>query len=177
MSSPNDQVAPSGRDETPQERSDRNLSELLVELRVALPGVQVLFAFLLIVPFNPRFADVSPFQEKLYFATLLCTATATVLLIAPTVHHRIVFRLHEKERIVRSANRLALAGLGLLALAMTGAIVLVTDVLFGTATTLVTAAFVLALFALGWYAAPLRHRRQVLARVRRVEEEDSSSGR
>jgi uncharacterized protein DUF6328 len=157
-------VLPSGRKETPTERADRNLLELLGELRVALPGVQVLFAFLLVVPFNNRFGDVTPFQEKLYFATLLCTAAASVFLIAPTVHHRIEFRLQEKEHIVRVANRLTLVGLGLLALAMTGAIVLVTDVLFGAATTVITLAFTAGLFAVVWYVMPLCRRRQVLAR-------------
>src|SRR5206468_5900239 len=96
-----------GRDETDWERADRNLQELLGELRVALPGVQVLFAFLLVVPFNQRFADVTDFQEKLYFVSLLLTAGASAFLIAPTVHHRLEFRLQDKEYIVVVANRLA----------------------------------------------------------------------
>ena len=77
----------SERDETPFERADRNLAELLNELRVALPGVQVLFAFLLTVPFTQRFDDLSDFEEKLYFGVLICVAVATVLLVAPTVGH------------------------------------------------------------------------------------------
>src|ERR1700704_4867094 len=92
------------RDETPFERADRNLAELLNELRVALPGVQVLFAFLLVVPFNQRFSATTPFQRGAYFATLLLTASATVFLIAPSVHHRLLFRLQEKEHIVLIAN-------------------------------------------------------------------------
>ncbi len=167
---------PSGRDETDAERTDRNLLELLGELRVALPGVQVLFAFLLIVPFNDRFKDVTPFQEKLYFATLLCTATASVFLIAPTVHHRIVFRLQEKEHIVSSANRLTLAGLAFLALAMVGAVVLITDVLFGTAVTLVTAAFAILLFGIVWYALPLSYRRQALADAPKKDGDGGAAG-
>jgi hypothetical protein len=149
-----------GRIETEQERVDRNLEELLAELRVALPGVQVLFAFLLVVPFNQRFAGVTAFQEKVYFVTLLCAAAASVCLIAPTVQHRIEFRRQDKEHIVLVANRLAVAGLTFLAVAMTGAILLVTDLLFGSAATVVATAFVGASFALFWYAVPIRRLRQ-----------------
>ena len=81
-----------GRHETELERYDRNLSELMAELRVALPGVQVLFAFLLVVPFSQRFDTVSHFERRLYFATLLCTLLASILLIAPTLIHRLEFR-------------------------------------------------------------------------------------
>jgi hypothetical protein len=148
-----------GRTETEQERVDRNLNELLGELRVALPGVQVLFAFLLVVPFNQRFADVTAFQKQVYFVTLLCTAAASALLISPSVHHRIAFRRQDKEHIVLVANRLAVAGSVFLAVAMTGVILLVTDVLFGTATTVLATVFVAVLFALLWYAIPIRRRR------------------
>src|SRR5258708_34187029 len=103
------------RHETENQRLDRNLSELLNELRVALPGVQVLFAFLLVVPFNQRWTQLSQFDRKLYFATLLCTALASVLLIAPTVHHRLLFRRHEKRFAVLTANRLSEAGMPALA--------------------------------------------------------------
>jgi uncharacterized protein DUF6328 len=147
-----------GRPETEQERVDRNLNELLGELRVALPGVQVLFAFLLVVPFNQRFPDVTRFQEKVYFVTLLCTALASALLIAPSVHHRINFRRQDKEYIVVVANRLAVAGLTFLAIAMTGVILLVTDVLFDTATTIVTTALVGLVFAVLWFALPFKRR-------------------
>jgi hypothetical protein len=144
-----------GRDETELERVDRNLSELLGELRVALPGVQVLFAFLLVVPFNQRFATVSAFQEKLYLATLLCAAGASVCLIAPTVHHRIAFRTQDKEYIVMRANQLAIAGSLFLAVAMTGAIWLTTGFIFASTVTAVAAAGVATIFALVWYALPL----------------------
>ena len=147
-----------GRHETPEERVDRNLQELLGELRVALPGVQVLFAFLLVVPFNQRFVDVTDFQEKVYFVTLLCTAAASAFLIAPSVHHRIVFRHQDKEYIVLTANRLAIIGLTFLAVAMTGVILLVTDVLFGALTSIVATVAVGAMFALLWYWVPLRRR-------------------
>jgi hypothetical protein len=147
-----------GREETPDERADRNLTELLGELRVALPGVQVLFAFLLVVPFNRGFDDVTSFQQNLYLGTLLCAAGATAFLIAPVVQHRIAFRRQDKEYLVVAANRLALVGLTLLALAMIGAIVLVTDYIFGIATTVVAGLFVTIVFAVLWYAVPIRRR-------------------
>ncbi|HMJ94386.1 MAG TPA: DUF6328 family protein [Thermoleophilaceae bacterium] len=145
-----------GRDETEKERLDRNLDQLLGELRVALPGVQVLFAFLLVVPFNQRFADITSFQRTIYFVTLLCATAACACLMAPTAHHRIEFRHQDKKRIVFGGNRLAIVGLTLLATAMTGAITLVTDFLYSSTTTTVAAALVALLFALLWYAIPLR---------------------
>ncbi len=143
-------------DETEKERLDRNLEQLLGELRVALPGVQVLFAFLLVVPFNQRFADITSFQQTVYFVTLLCATAACACLIAPTAHHRIEFRGQDKERIVFGGNRLAIAGLTLLATAMTGAITLITDFLYSSRTTTVAAALVALLFIILWYAIPLR---------------------
>jgi len=101
---------PTPRNESDEERADRNLSELLQELRVALPGVQVLFAFLLTVPFSQRFTTLSDFQEKLYFGVLVCVTLATVLLIAPTAGHRILFQRQQKEYVVSVANKQALFG-------------------------------------------------------------------
>jgi hypothetical protein len=147
-----------GRVESDEERLDRNLQELLGELRVALPGVQVLFAFLLVVPFNPGFADVTTFQKNLYFVTLLLAAGASAFLIAPSAHHRIVFRQQDKEYLVISANRLVVIGLGLLALAMICAVVLVTDVVFGTVPTIVVGVLGVVMFGLLWYLPPLRRR-------------------
>jgi hypothetical protein len=149
-------TAGSGRDETPEERVDRNLQELLGELRVALPGVQVLFAFLLIVPFNQRFPTISNFQQTIYFVTLLLATGATGFLIAPTVHHRVQFRKQDKERIVVTANRFAIVGLALLAAAMTGAIVLITDMLYKSTTVTIVAVAVAVMFVLLWYAVPIR---------------------
>ena len=146
------------RDETDLERADRNLGELLGELRVALPGVQVLFAFLLVVPFNSGFDRATGFQENLYLVTLLCTAGASIFLIAPSVHHRIVFRLQEKEHIVKLANRLAIIGLSFMALGITGALMLVTDFLFGSGVATAVSAGVVVLIAVIWYAIPLRRR-------------------
>ncbi len=149
---------PSGREESESERLDRNLGELLQELRVALPGVQVLFAFLLAVPFQQHFTEITPFQEKVYFGTLLCTAISAALLISPTAYHRLTFHLQQKRELVFVSNRLAIAGLGFLALAMTGAIVLITDVLFGAVATAVFGVAAAAMFALLWGLLPLRRR-------------------
>ena len=153
------------RGETEMQRLDRNLTELLGELRVALPGVQVLFAFLLTVPFSQRFADVTPFQEKVYFVTLMLTAVASALLIAPTSHHRIQFRQRDKSHIVKTGNQLAIGGLAALALAMVGAVLLITDFLFGTAATIAVTAVAFLMFTSIWYAMPisrrLRHRGDV----------------
>jgi magnesium-transporting ATPase (P-type) len=150
---------PSGRNETEEERLDRNLGELLQELRVALPGVQVLFAFLLAVPFQQNFSKISHFDKTMYFVTLLLTSLSAALLIAPSAYHRLTFRYQQKHRLVFVSNRLAIAGLGVLALAMTCAILLVTNVLWGTvATTVVTTALVLTMFGVLWVALPLRRR-------------------
>jgi hypothetical protein len=149
---------PDGRDESPAERSDRNLLELLNELRVALPGIQILFGFLLIVPFSQRFAEVTRFQERVYFAVLLLTTIATALLIAPTAIHRLLFHRQMKQTIVEDSNRLAIAGLFVLALAMTGAVLLITDVLFGVIATVIATAVTAAVFIVLWVALPLARR-------------------
>jgi hypothetical protein len=149
---------PSGRDESKEERLDRNLSELLQELRVALPGVQVLFAFLLAVPFQQNFTKITGFQEKVYFATLLLTAASAVLLISPSAYHRMTFRMQQKDDLVFLANKLVIAGLALLALAMTGAIMLITDVLFGPVATAVTSVLALTMFVVFWAVLPLQRR-------------------
>ena len=146
----------SGRQETEKERLDRNLEELHQELRVALPGVQVLFAFLLVVPFQQRFADITTFQRTVYFVTLLLATAATACLIAPTAHHRIEFRQQDKERIVFSATKLAIVGLALLAAAMTGAVLLITDFLYHSDTVAIVASGVALLFLLLWFAWPVK---------------------
>jgi hypothetical protein len=160
-----------GRSETELERFDRNLNEILSELRVALPGVQVLFAFLLVVPFNQRFGSVSPFERRLYFATLLLTLLASILLIAPTLAHRFVFQMGRKADVVHAANRLLIGGLVVFALAMCCAVLLITHYLFGAVTAGVTTAVALATFALVWFALPLRRRRD----RRRAEAEAQTS--
>ena len=148
----------SPRSETKEERLDRNLLELLNELRVALPGVQVLFAFLLVVPFNQRFTAATSLQRQVYVATLLLTALAAVCLIAPSIHHRIQFRLQAKEDVVMIGNRLAIIGLTLLALAMTCVVFLVTDFIFDDRAAAITTAAIAAAFAGIWYAIPVGRR-------------------
>lgn len=153
----------SGREETEEERLDRNLSELLQELRVALPGVQVLFAFLLAVPFQQGFEKITSFQKGAYFGTLICTAIAAVMLISPTAYHRLTFRYQQKRKLVFYANRFSIIGLTFLALAMTGAIMLITDVLFGSTATIVVSAATVLVFGTFWFGLPLQRRFRLAA--------------
>jgi hypothetical protein len=144
--------------ESTDERLDRELIELLNELRVALPGVQVLFAFLLTVPFTQRFSFVTGVQEDAYFASFLCAATATILLIAPSAYHRLQWRRQDKEHMLVVANRLAIAGTVFLALAITGSVFFVTDFLFGAVATGLVVGTTAGLFTWFWYALPLLRR-------------------
>jgi hypothetical protein len=141
--------------EDEQQRRNREVIELLNELRVALPGVQVLFAFLLIVPFSQGFSSVTPQQRYVYFATLLCTGISAALLIAPSSHHRLLWRQHAREERLKAANRLSIGGLAFLALAMIGAIFLITDVLFGGVAAAVSAVGLGAVLVWYWYGQPL----------------------
>src|SRR5215218_5447878 len=143
-----------GDGETRQERVNRELIELLNELRVALPGVQFLFAFLLIVPFQQTRDQLTDFQLDVYFAALLASAVATGLLIAPAAQHRVLFRQHDKEALLSRSNGAATLGLTVLALAIVGAVLLVTDVLFDLTLAWVTAAIVGVLLAWWWIAGP-----------------------
>jgi|SRR5688572_17449372 len=144
--------------ETEKERVDRELIELLNELRVALPGVQVLFAFLLVVPFQQRFTTVTQFQKTVYFVTLLCAAAATILLIAPSANHRILFRAREKPQLLKTANRMTIVGLAALASAVVGVVLLISDYLYGDETTVVITAVTALGFAVFWYLVPLVRR-------------------
>lgn len=153
----------SGREETEEERLDRNLSELLQELRVALPGVQVLFAFLLAVPFQQGFEKITSFQKDVYFGTLICTAIAAVMLISPSAYHRVTFRYQQKRRLIFYANRFSIVGLIFLALAMIGAIMLITNVLFGATATYVVSALAALSFGFFWFALPLQRRLRLAA--------------
>lgn len=148
----------SGREESEEERLDRNLTELLAEMRVAITGVQVLFAFLLIVPFNDNFVDLNGLQRHLYLVSLLGAGAATVSLVAPIAHHRITFRLQDKQQLVRTGNRFAVAGLVCLALSMTAAIAVVTSAVFGTAAGVLSTLGTGLAFALCWGVLPLRRR-------------------
>ena len=130
------------------------------ELRVIITGVQVLFAFLLVVPFDARFAQLDPFERAVYFATLLLAALAAICTIAPAAQHRILFRHDDKAHLVFSASGLTLAGLMSLALAMCGALLLVATVLFGAIVGLITALAMGVPFAALWFAIPLRRARR-----------------
>jgi hypothetical protein len=140
--------------ESERQRVNRELIELLGELRIALPGVQVLFAFLLAVPFQAGFEDASGFQRGVYFATLALSALTSVLLIAPSALHRLNFRSADKRRIVFLSNGLTIWGLFTLAVAMTGVMLLIADFLFGTAAGLVVAAVSAAVFTVFWWLLP-----------------------
>ena len=145
-------------DEGATERLDRELIELLNELRVALPGVQVLFAFLLILPFSSGFTDLATYQDVVFLASLLCTAGATAMLVAPSAYHRLRFRERDKERLLQMANRLAVGGLGLVAVAMSLVVFLVTDVVFAMPAAMVVGALTGLVFALLWFLLPLTGR-------------------
>ncbi|MDX6644869.1 MAG: hypothetical protein QOK40_596 [Miltoncostaeaceae bacterium] len=144
--------------EDEKERRDRELMELVSELRVALPGVQVLFSFLLIVPFNQRWGRTTQFDHAVYLATLLLAAAASTLLISPSAQHRLLFRRRYEERMLLTANRIAIAGIGCLGLAMIGAVLLVTHVLFGLLPAAVTASCAGLVIGWAWYLLPLRNR-------------------
>ena len=146
------------KNETKPERLDRELGELLQELRVLLPGVQVLFAFLLTVPFSSRFPDLDPAEQGLYLGALVCAAIASALLIAPSAFHRILFREHDKEWMILTSNRLVITGTVFLAIAITAAVFLVTDFIYGARTASILAAALGLLFLVVWYVLPLTRR-------------------
>jgi hypothetical protein len=151
-------LATPGRNETALERCDRNLVELLQEVRVVQTGVQVLFAFLLTAPLAARFPALTPFQRYDYFVTLLAAGAAAILLIAPTAYHRVLFRLGDKEHLVRVANRFTLAGLAFVAIAMVGALLLVTDLMFDGPVVVVTVAIAALVCTACWCVLPLLRR-------------------
>ena len=141
-------------------KRDRQMIELLNELRIALPGVQILFAFLLTVPFSARWDELSTFQRDIYFLTLVASMASATCFIAPTAAHRLRFHQRERAWIVESANRLMIAGLSFLAVALCGAVLLITDLLFdGVRVWLYTGGMAATLIAL-WFVRPLvRHAR------------------
>jgi amino acid transporter len=144
-----------GPDEDRMERVSRELIELLNELRVALPGVQVLFAFLLAVPFAQGFTTVTEFQRALFFAVTAATAVSAALLIAPSAWHRLRFRQKDKERILRASNKMSIAGLGFLGLAMVGAVMLIADFVYSPTLTIISGIVALIVYGLLWYGLPL----------------------
>jgi hypothetical protein len=143
------------RDDYDERKRDRQMIELLNELRVALPGVQILFAFLLTVPFAQGFQRTTSFQRDLFFVTLLATAVSTICLIAPTALHRLRFHQGDRPYIIESANKLLIAGLVFLALAILGAVLLITDFLFGGAVVVIWPALVAILLVTLWFVRPL----------------------
>lgn len=144
-----------GNSEGHAERLDRELIELLNEIRVLLPGVQVLFAFLLAVPFTSGFARVSDLQRDAYTVSLLCALVATMLLVAPTTFHRLRFRQRDKEALLRTSNVLTIGGSSFLAASMTAAVLVVIDTLFSAWLAIVVASLAGVGFLLLWYVLPL----------------------
>jgi 4-amino-4-deoxy-L-arabinose transferase-like glycosyltransferase len=146
-----------GREER---KRDRQMIELLNELRVALPGVQILFAFLLTVPFSMRFADLTAFQRDVYYVTLMGTVLSTACLIAPSAAHRLRFHQSERAWIVESANVLTIVGLGFLAIALGGSVLLITDIMFDGPRVWIYSGVVWLVIAMLWFVRPLtRHAR------------------
>lgn len=138
------------------QKLNRELLELLGELRITLPAAMVLFSFLLIIPFNSRFAELQGIERGAYFVTFFSAAVASVLLIAPSIHHRLRWRQGQKDNILRTANRLAIIGASLLALAIGGAVFLVTDLVLGRATATLIAIAGLVLVGGLWFGLPMR---------------------
>jgi membrane-bound acyltransferase YfiQ involved in biofilm formation len=146
------------RTEEEQERLNRQMMELLNELRVAMPGVQILFGFLLTVPFQQRFSQVTDFQETVYFVTLVTAAVAAAFLIAPSAYHRVMFEQQDKPNIIHIGTAQLLIGLAALAVAMNGAVLLVTDVLFAPGTVTVTVVLLATLYLTLWFGFGLVRR-------------------
>ena len=143
-----------------QGRLDRELVELLQELRVVLPGVQVLFAFLLTVPFTQKFGELDTTDRAVYFAALMLTAASSAFLIAPSVYARVVFRQHSKDRLLAMANPMVIVGSVLLAGAMGCAVYLVADVIYDAGTAALATGVVMGLIVIVWYLVPLVSRRR-----------------
>jgi Kef-type K+ transport system membrane component KefB len=141
-------------EETPKARRDRELGELLQELRVAITGVQVLFAFLLTVPFTQRYESIDASQRRVYFAAVLAAAVSSLLLIAPAANHRLLFREGVKEAMLRAANRVAIAGFVMLALGIGLALYLVTTMVYTTDVAIAVSIGVGLLTAFAWFVFP-----------------------
>jgi len=141
--------------ESPKQRHDRELIELLNEIRVALPGVQVLFAFLLAVPFARGWSTVDAFQKDVFFVAFIATALSSALLIAPSSFHRLRWRIEDKGRIVQTSNRLTIAGLFFLGVSITACVLLVTDYIYDRTTAIAITAGLAVVFAGLWYGLAL----------------------
>jgi O-antigen/teichoic acid export membrane protein len=145
-------------DETPAERDDRNLMDLLQELRVATLGVQVLFGFLLGLPFTSRFDRLGGWQRWLYLAIMFVSAASIILLVAPVAYHRLLFRRHQLEHLIRAANILAICGLITVSLAVSGAVLLVTSYVEPGLPAALAAAATVAAFGTLWFVLPIVRR-------------------
>ena len=156
-----DRRDPGGQpDEDAKERVDRELIELLNELRVALPGVQVLFAFMLVVPFSQGFSSLTSVERWIYFAAFIAAALGAALLIAPSSYHRLRFRQGDKERMLRTSNRLLLSGMAMVAVSTALSVGLISEVVFGTGVALVAGIGIGAWLGWFWYGLPLNRRLQ-----------------
>jgi hypothetical protein len=155
-----------GRSESDTERLDRNFNELLQELRVSQTGVQILFAFLLTLPFTQRFTEVTDFQKDVYFTTLLLAACASVLFIGPVSWHRVLFRRQEKGEVVFAANWMAIGGLVCLSLAIIGVILFITDFLFSSTAAAVASGCIAGMILVLWYTLPLIRLIRIMQRDR-----------
>ena len=147
-------------DEGDKERVDRELIELLNGLRVLLPGVQVLFAFLLVLPFQQAWAEISDVERHVYFAALVASAAATALLIAPSVYHRLNFRRRNKERMLFDSTRMAIVGSAFVALGIACAIFLVADIVYGTTAAVIVTLITLAVYTGLWGVLPILRRNE-----------------
>jgi uncharacterized protein DUF6328 len=146
------------RAETTQQRDDRNLAELLQELRVAGIGIQILFAFLLALPFSSRFVALHPWQRGLYTGILVVSAAATALLLGPVAYHRLVFRRRQKEHLISAANPMAIGGLIAVATAVSGTVLLVVSYVYSGPAGLVLGGCAAGVFGGLWFAFPLIRR-------------------
>jgi MFS family permease len=143
---------------TEAERDDRNLADLLQALRVAGLGIQIIFGYLLALPFTSKFSALGPGQRALYLATLLLAAVATALLVGPVAYHRLVFRRHLKRHLVGAANVMAILGLATVGLTISAAVLLVASYVAHGAPAVIIGVFVVCLFAGVWFVYPLtRH--------------------
>jgi hypothetical protein len=143
------------RNETEAERLDRNLAELLQELRIAIPGIQFLFAFLLVVPFQQGWVDVTDFEKNVYYVALIATALSGICLMSAPARHRLRFREMDKEWVVDSSHKFTIAGLALLGIAITTVILLVSHVVFSPGTAIVATIVIAVAFLWVWFGAPL----------------------
>jgi len=164
------------RDEPPLRRADRNFGELLQELRVVLTGVQILFGFLLTLSFSDHFRELDDLARGLYLVTLGCVAVTSLLLVAPVAAHRILFRRNRKRELVRAGHRLALAGLGALALTLASGVSLVLELAVGRTAAAVGGGALLAATLVLWWALPTRLGRESAAAEPLPERRLSSVG-